>query len=79
MKTLLEQAKEIKIRKINSLVNSATKQEIELAIGWATDEITLGKFSKIIWNKDTSKGVGSKALYTIASWLKAAIKKGILK
>ena len=77
--TLLDKARKIPIKKLTKLVNSATKEQIELAIAWAKDDITLGQFTKVIWNETTAKGIGGRALYTIASWLKAAIKRGILK
>jgi hypothetical protein len=81
-KTLLQKAKDIRIKvKATNLVSKATDEEIELAIGWAIDEITLGQFTKAIWGEDTTtaKGMGGKALYYIACWLKAGIKKGIIK
>ena len=79
-KTLLEKAKEIPIRmRETNLVATATNEQIELAIGWAKDEIRLGQFTHLLWDKDTAKGVGGKALYTIACWLKAGIKNGLIK
>ena len=55
----------------------ATDEEIELALAWMTDEITLGQFSNAVWQKKTNaNGVGGKALYTIAMWLKGAYKTG---
>lgn len=80
--TLLEKARSIPIRvKHTSLVEKATTEQVELAIGWATDEITLGQFTKVIWGEDmtTAKGMGGKALYYIACWLKAGILKGKIK
>ena len=78
--TLLEKAKKIPIPvRQTFLVDSATDEQIELAIGWTKNEITLGQFTKLLWDEKTAKGVGGKALYTIACWLKAGIKKGIIK
>lgn len=77
--TLLELAKKIEIRqRLANLVETATEEQIELALAWAKDEIRLGQFTQIMWGKGSSLNVGGKALYTIACWLKAAIKKGIL-
>ena len=80
MKTLLERAKKIVINpRHNSLSDTATKQQIELAIAWAQGDIRLGQASRILYNKNCSKGVGGKVLYTFACWLRAGIKRGILK
>jgi hypothetical protein len=75
MKTLLEIAKNTHIRK--QTLRIPNDEEIELAIAWMTDEITLGQFSNAVWQKKTNaNGVGGKALYTIAMWLKGAYKTG---
>ena len=79
METLLEKAKKVEIRiRASSLVESATEEQIELALAWTTDKITLGQFTKVLWDKESAGAVGGKALYTIACWLKAGIRKGIL-
>ena len=77
--TLLEKAKKIKIKRSSSLVENATKEQIELAIAWAKDEIRLGQATQILYNKTAKNGVGGKVFYTFACWLKAGIKKGIIK
>lgn len=79
-KTLLEKAKEIEVKDTRKgLITSATDEQIELAIGWAKDEIRLGQFTQLLWGKGTKNSIGGKALYTIACWLKAGIIKGRIK
>ena len=73
-KTLLEKAKEIKIRR---QLKGYTNEEIELAIAWLTDEISLGQFTKVMWNTTTSAS-GGKGLYTIAVMLRDGYHKGLL-
>ena len=81
-KTLLQKAKEMKTyMRSSSLTSTATKEQIELALGWARDEITLSQLSRVLWGEKTklSKSAGGRALYYIASWLKAGILRGIIK
>ena len=80
--TLLEKAKALVPKKLSAknLVESATEEQIELALGWAKDEISLFQFTTIMWGEKTTAGnIGGKALYAIASFLKAGIKRGIIK
>ncbi len=76
--TLLEKAKKIIIRE-SLPKREITDEQIELAIAWAIDEIKLSQFSQVMWGENAHKGVGGKALYTIAVFLRAGIKKGKLK
>ena len=71
-----DRREEVQLRKKRNLSHfKVTDEEINLAIAWAKDEISLGQFSKVMWNdaNSTTKGVGGKALYTIAVFLKAGI------
>ena len=77
--TLLDRAKKIPMSTSTKLVDTATQEQIELAVAWAKDEIQLGQISQLLWEKTTSKGVGGKVLYTLACWLKAGIRKGMIK
>lgn len=79
MKTLLELAKEVKIKHRTGLSQNATSEEIELAIAWAKDEITLGQVSTVLFGEKTAKSIGGRTLYTIACLLRAGIRKGIIK
>jgi len=80
MKTLLEKAKKVKIgRKSNNLTESATNEQIELAIGWAKGEITMGQASRVLYGSSSAGKVGGKILYAFACWLRAGIERGIIK
>jgi len=77
--TLVDRARKVSISVSTSLIDTATEEQIELAIAWAKDEIRLGQISQVLWDKTTARGVGGKTLYTLACWLKAGILKGRIK
>lgn len=71
-KTLLQQAKEIKVLKRRVRVSD---EHIELAIAWMKDEIGLGQINIVMGQKIS----GGNVLYNISVWLREAYRKGIIK
>lgn len=72
MKTLLEQAKEIKIR--TRTYKKIEDEEIELALAWMKDEITIKQLNGVSLKLKSS----GNALYRVAIVLKEAYRKGKL-
>lgn len=71
MKTLLEKAKEVKLRYRTR--TDYSKEEIELAIAWMKDEIRVGQVGKVL-------GKGSTAIgYRLAMLIRAAYRQGKIK
>lgn len=64
--SLLEDAKSIQLQKRAN--KKYTEEDIELTLGWLTDEITLTQASKALHTRN--------ALYYFASVLKEAYKQG---
>jgi hypothetical protein len=67
--SLLDKAKETKTRKRSD----ATEEEIELALAWLADEVSIGQL-----NKALDKAAGAGAYSWLASTLREAYRNGIL-
>jgi len=71
-KTLLQKAKEVKLK--TAFRKSIDDEQIELAIGWMKDEISITQMSKVL-NWKVSGGTRS----TVASWLREGYRRGKIK
>ncbi len=69
MKTLLERVKEIKATPTRKL--PITDEQIDVAISWLKDEITLSQINKATGNVSTS----ANGLYRMAVWLREAYRR----
>jgi cysteine synthase len=73
-KTLLEKAKESKIRKIDRCL--ITKEHIELAIAWAKDEISSRQVARALFKNEVLAGrVGGAVLYKMATYLRQGFRE----
>jgi hypothetical protein len=71
--SLLEQAKAVNIQ-LGRKPREFNHDEIELALGWLSDEVTISQVSSVLGSK--SHGA---ALYRMAVALREAYRAGILK
>jgi hypothetical protein len=68
MKTLLEKAKQLQT--ISNTKNDITEEQLELACGWAKDEISLRQIQKVMEYKNVT---------TVYTFLANCFKYSILK
>jgi hypothetical protein len=76
-KTLLEQAKETRVGQRN-FTKESTPEHFDLAIAWAKGEIRTVQVSNVLYPNMDKINAGGKTLYTLATILREAVKRGIL-
>lgn len=74
MKTLLEKAKAVDVTRRTA--STVTREEIELAVGWANKEITTAQARKAL-GKPPAQHTG--VVVSMASNLREGIRRGIIK
>ena len=53
-----------------------TREEIDVAVAWIRDEITLSQVAAAFYPDQPAKGVTGRALYRVAHCLRAAYQQG---
>ena len=75
-KTLLEQAKEVRLRHKQAVI---TDEQIELALAWARDEVTMKQVGIVVMDLTGNTGATNNIYNWLAIRLREAFRRGYIK
>ena len=73
--TLLEKAKKISTKR--GITNS--KEDLEIALAWLKDEVTLGQVARVYGYENTKGSSGGRILYRFAVCFRELYRQGKMK